>query len=150
MVEHSLVAALISNWGGGGGPLRFLSAFDDDESTDADDAFSLFTRAKAPFDRSSVEIRGDLSPGVCIEGRISFFCLLAGRISSRSTGTPSDTRNSRRMRERTQSGGWSGGGATSCAHNDKLRSDRNIEPRSDGCSADILGTSLKEGYISSR
>ena len=47
------------------------------------------------------------------EGRTSFFCLEAGRISSRSTGTPKETRKRRRMRERIQSGGWSGGGATS-------------------------------------
>lgn len=39
------------------------------------------------------------------EGRTSFFCLEAGRISSRSTGTPSETRKSRRMRDRIQSGG---------------------------------------------
>lgn len=48
-----------------------------------------------------------------VEGRTSFFCLEAGRISSRSTGTPRDTRKRRRMRERFQSGGWSGGEATS-------------------------------------
>ena len=47
------------------------------------------------------------------EGRTSFFCLDAGRISSRSTGTPRETRKRRRMRERIQSGGWRGGGATS-------------------------------------
>lgn len=47
------------------------------------------------------------------EGRMSFFCLEAGRISSRSTGTPSETRKSRRMRDFTQFWGWSGGGATS-------------------------------------
>jgi hypothetical protein len=50
----------------------------------------------------------------CSEGSTSFFCLEeAGRISSRSTGTPRETRKSRRMRERIQSGGCSGGGATS-------------------------------------
>lgn len=48
-----------------------------------------------------------------IEGRTSFFCFDAGRISSRSTGTPSDTRNRRRMRDLTQFWGWRGGGATS-------------------------------------
>ena len=48
-----------------------------------------------------------------VEGRTSFFCFEAGRISSRSTGTPRETRKRRRMRERFQSGGWRGGGATS-------------------------------------
>src|SRR5690606_10554109 len=41
----------------------------------------------------------------CSEGRTSFFCLdEAGRISSRSMGTPRETRKRRRMRERIQSG----------------------------------------------
>ena len=57
---------------------------------------------------------------------MSFFCFEAGRISSRSTGTPSETKNSRRMRERTQFGGCRGGGATSCDHSDRLRSVRKI------------------------
>lgn len=57
------------------------------------------------------------------EGRTSFFCLEAGRISSRSTGTPRETRKSRRMRERIQSGGWSGGGATSW---DQREADRGV------------------------
>lgn len=48
-----------------------------------------------------------------IEGRMSFFCFDAGRISSRSTGTPRDTRNSRRIRDLTQFCGCRGGGATS-------------------------------------
>jgi hypothetical protein len=39
------------------------------------------------------------------DGRTSFFCLEAGRISSRSTGTPRETRKRRRIRERIQSGG---------------------------------------------
>lgn len=57
-----------------------------------------------------------------IEGRMSFFCLDAGRISSRSTGTPRETRKSRRMRDLTQFCGWRGGGATSCDHRERLRS----------------------------
>ena len=48
-----------------------------------------------------------------VKGKTSFFCLLAGRISSRSTGTPNETRKRRRMRERTQFGGCRGGGAMS-------------------------------------
>lgn len=62
------------------------------------------------MERESVEVRG---PERMVEGRISFFCLDAGRISSRSTGTPRDTRKRRRIRERIQLGGWRGGAATS-------------------------------------
>lgn len=67
-------------------------------------------REGTPFE--SREERGDVV-WRWMEGRISFFCFEAGRISSRSTGTPRETRKSRRMRERIQSGGWRGGGATS-------------------------------------
>ena len=56
-------------------------------------------------------------------GRTSFFFLPeAGRISSRLTGTPSETRNNRRMRDRFQSGGLSGTGEASWFHNDIARS----------------------------
>jgi hypothetical protein len=61
-----------------------------------------------------------------MDGRISFFCLDAGRISSRSTGTPRDTRKSRLIRERIQFGGWRGGGATSWDQRDALRGVRNM------------------------
>lgn len=64
------------------------------------------------FSRSTVE-RGESLRNPVVLGRMSFFCLLAGRISSRSTGTPRETRKRRRMRERSQLGGWSGGGAES-------------------------------------
>jgi hypothetical protein len=57
---------------------------------------------------------------------MSFFCLEAGRISSRSTGTPRETRKRRRMRERIQFGGWRGGGATSCDQREALRGVRNV------------------------
>lgn len=53
---------------------------------------------------------------------MSFFCFDAGRISSRSTGTPRETRKSRRMRDLTQFCGWSGGGATSWDHRERDRS----------------------------
>jgi hypothetical protein len=135
----------MSSSGGGGGPFLFLSGLDADESTDVVDALSpsLFTRPSASL-RPSEEGRGDLSPGMWMDGKISFFCLDAGRISSRSTGTPSETRNSRRMRERTQSGGCKGGGATSCVHNDLLRSVRKID-RASSVDADMLGISCREG-----
>jgi hypothetical protein len=68
-----------------------------------------------------VELRGEPEGGFkFMEGRISFFCLDAGRISSRSTGTPSETRNRRRIRERIQFGGWRGGGATSWDQSEAL------------------------------
>jgi hypothetical protein len=79
--------------------------------------------------RESIEARGlRLSPDACkcMEGSISFFCLLAGRISSRSTGTPNETRKRRLMRERSQLGGARGGGAISCVYRERLRSDRKI------------------------
>lgn len=56
-----------------------------------------------------------------VEGRMSFFCFEAGRISSRSMGTPRETRKRRRMRERTQFGGWRGGGAASCVQREAAR-----------------------------
>ena len=58
---------------------------------------------------------------------MSFFCFEAGKISSRSTGTPRETRNARRIRDRIQSGGCNGGGVTSCDHSDAERDDRNTE-----------------------
>ena len=57
-----------------------------------------------------------------MEGRTSFFCLEAGRISSRSTGTPRETRKRRRMRDLIQFGGWRGGGATSWDQRERERS----------------------------
>lgn len=88
------------------------------ESTDVDDA--LASARTRDTDRESDDVRGE-PEGTCNEGNTSFFCLEAGRISSRSTGTPRETRKRRRMRERIQSGGASGGGATSCDHSDALR-----------------------------
>ncbi len=57
---------------------------------------------------------------------MSFFCLEAGRISSRSTGTPRETRKRRRIRERIQFGGCRGGGATSWDQREALRGVRNM------------------------
>jgi hypothetical protein len=74
------------------------------ESTDVEEA--LFSEA---FRREmEVELRGELAEEEvwrCMDGRISFFCVDFGRISSKSTGTPRETRKARRMRERIQSGG---------------------------------------------
>lgn len=80
------------------------------------------------MERESVELRGEPDAGFrFMEGRMSFFCLEAGRISSRSTGTPRETRKRRRIRERIQFGGCKGGGATSCDHREALRGVRNME-----------------------
>lgn len=62
-----------------------------------------------------------------MEGRMRRFCLLGGRISSRSTGTPRETRKRRRMRERVQLGGCIGGGETSCCQRERERSERKGE-----------------------
>lgn len=150
VVAHSCVVLLMSSSGGGGGPFRLRSTFELDESTDVDDSFSRLMRPSGPpLLRPSDEGRGERSPGMWIDGRISFFCFDAGRISSRSTGTPSETRNSRRIRDRTQSGGCSGGGATSWLHSEWLRSDKKMDRVSSGL-VDMLGMSLGKGYISSR
>lgn len=93
------------------------------ESTDVVDelipAWS-FSRSKA------VDARG-VPEGKLMLGNTSRFCFDGGRISSRSTGTPRDTRNSRRIRDRVQLGGCIGGGETSCCHSESERSDRKGE-----------------------
>lgn len=78
-----------------------------------------------------------------VEGRMSFFCFEAGRISSRSTGTPRDTRKRRRMRERTQFGGCKGGGATSWAQREAERGVRKIGLGLDD--SEGVGVDLGEG-----
>lgn len=60
-------------------------------------------------------------------GSTSRFCLLGGRISSKSTGTPRLTRNILRMRDFVQLGGWVGGGETSCCQRERERSERKGE-----------------------
>lgn len=69
-----------------------------------------------------------------MDGSMSFFCLEAGRISSKSTGTPRDTKKRRLIRDRIQFGGCSGGGATSCDQRDALRCVRKV-----GFSGVVLG-----------
>ena len=105
--------------------MRFLDDADADGlpcvSTDVEDVLpSPCFRRDADADRESEDVRGELAER-CSEGRTSFFCFDLGRISSRSTGTPRETRNRRRVRERIQSGGERGGGATSCDHRDAER-----------------------------
>jgi len=116
------------------------------ESTLTFESFCPLIRDIAPFaPLESIEPRGDRSDDRCIEGKMSFFCLLAGNISSRSTGTPRDTRKSLRIRDLSQSGGAKGGGATSCEYNDKLRSERNLLGGKSG--ADCVFNSAASGNI---
>ena len=68
----------------------------------------------APREWEEGEVEREREPRL-VEGSTSFFCLEAGRISSRSTGTPRETRKSRLMRERSQLGGESGGGVNNWA-----------------------------------
>lgn len=89
-------------------------------STDVDEALASPCRI-LDMDLESLDVRGDDEEGMLRDGRMSFFCFEAGRISSRSTGTPSETRNSRRVRDRIQSGGARGGGATSWDQSDADR-----------------------------
>ena len=116
-----------SSSGGGKGPFFLrLTLFELGLSTEVEDALSCFTLAREPF-RLPCDLEREL---LCnwVDGKTSFFCLEAGNISSRSTGTPRDTRNNRRIRERTQLGGCKGGGATSWDQSERLRSVRKIEP----------------------
>ena len=131
VVAHNIFVACKSSSGGDGGPLLFRDALvEEGWSTEADDVLSCFNRTLDPVRRAP---GGDWdSLRRRIDGRMSFFCLEAGRISSRSTGTPRETRKRRRMRERTQLGGCKGGGATSCDQSERLLSVRNIGFRLDG------------------
>ena len=91
------------------------------ESTDTDESLPSALRTRE-MDRESVDVRREpVELTRCSEGRTSFFCFDAGNISSRSTGTPSETRNNRRMGDRIQSGGCNGGGAASWDQSDALR-----------------------------
>lgn len=112
VVWQTCFATTRSNSGGGGGPFLLLDANGlPCESTDVDEAFpSPWFSLVA--DRKSLDPLGEAA-GIFSDGNTSFFCFDAGRISSKSTGTPRETRNRRRVRERIQSGGAKGGGATS-------------------------------------
>lgn len=93
--------------------------------------------------------RGDAVEERLMLGRTRRFCFEGGKISSRSTGTPRETRNSRRIRLRVQFGGAMGGGCRSCCHSDRERSERNAEP---GVSDGVFGsgTVSESGNIASR
>lgn len=123
VISHSCRAETRSSAGAGGGPRRrlvdrerFLPASEPAEP-------SLALRRET---RSEDVREGEWGGGERVEGRTSFFCFEAGRISSRSTGTPRETRKRRRMRDRIQFGGWRGGGATSWDQSEALRGVRKI------------------------
>ena len=103
VVVHSIFVACKSSAGAGAGPFRrLLFVVVPGLSMEVDDALSCFRRTREPV-LCPLEERESLRR--CTEGSMSFFCFDAGRISSRSTGTPKDTRKSRRILERTQFGG---------------------------------------------
>lgn len=123
VVAHNLLTAKRSSSGGAGWPRRRLDFCREIvELTDVVE--SLCGVVASPcFALLIALVRTDvLESSGLMEGNISFFCFDAGNISSRSTGTPRDTRNRRRIRDFTQFGGCSGGGATNCDHRDSERS----------------------------
>ena len=130
VVAHNLRVSDTSKSGGGRGPFRRFGinfAACELDSLGIGGAGSsvdiLLRRAIERFLAS--DGTGEDSDGVY--GRISFFCFDFGRISSKSTGTPSDTRKSRRIRERTQFGGCKGGGAISCCQSESERFVKKVE-----------------------
>jgi hypothetical protein len=133
VIVHNCLAETRSRTGAGGGPFLLLESDLEGlpwESTDVEEALPS-PCLRRDIDRESVEFRGEAEEGLRFkDGRTSFFCFDAGRISSRSTGTPKETRNRRRIRERIQSGGCRGGGATSWVQREALRGVKNM-----GCSA---------------
>lgn len=120
MVVQRCRAATISSSGCGDGP-RLCLGFPC-VSTEVVEALASSCRNRVA-ERASCDVRGDDEEGIFSEGSTSFFCFDAGRISSRSTGTPRETRNRRRVRDLIQSGGAKGGGATSC---DQREADRDV------------------------
>lgn len=127
VVLHKSLALTRSSFGSGTAPFLGLgeaSRFDL-PSTDVEEALPSPWR-KFDADRESEDVRGDVEERFS-EGSTSLCCFDAGKISSRSTGTPSDTRNNLLVRDRIQSGGANGGGATSCDQSDADRGVKNID-----------------------
>lgn len=124
VVLHTRTAALASNSGGGGGPLLREDSFffwpPVFDSMEVDESFALFC-----FSRSTADVRGEVER--LMFGRTRRFCFEGGSISSKSTGTPRETRKRRRMRDLVQLGGCIGGGDTSCCHRERERSERKGE-----------------------
>jgi hypothetical protein len=109
-----------------------------------DESFvSVFFSLSSAFADVDVEVR-------LIFGRMRRFCFEGGRISSRSTGTPRDTRKSRRILLRVQLGGCIGGGCTNCCQRDSDRSDRNAELLDESSGNTRAGSELEFGNMASR
>jgi hypothetical protein len=122
VVEHNRRTAERSNSGGDRGPRRRPDLGRDPvELTDVVESFcGMFPSVCFNlFSALGVDV---LESSALIDGKISFFCFDAGKISSKSTGTPKETRNRRRIRDLTQFGGCNGGGATNCDHRESERS----------------------------
>lgn len=131
VVAHKRRTANRSSSGGAVWPLRLGAGRCDGERAESIELeerdwpsgcfFLLLGRALALSPPAVVGVEFEF-PSKFMDGNTSFFCFEAGRISSRSTGTPRETRNRRRIRDFVQLGGCSGGGATSCDQSDNDRS----------------------------
>lgn len=149
VVEHNREAALASKSGGGGGPLTVpcrLSFFGAPvlESMDVDESLAPSCRRRSSW---AVEARGDVR---LMFGNTRRFCLEGGKISSRSTGTPKDTRNNRRILLRVQFGGCIGGGDTSCCQSESERSERKGELFVMSSGGSVDGGAGESGKMASR
>ena len=162
MVAHNLLTALRSRSGGGAGPLAFsrprdlfaASLLAPDCALSRLPVESLaawaLSRATEPRVLSDSDLR---EVSRLMSGRTSFFCLEGGRISSRSTGTPKETRKRRRMRDCVQLGGWRGGGVTSCFQRERERSEGkmgDVWETGGGGGRDERCSSVLEGKMRSR
>lgn len=125
VVVHISTAPSISNSGAGGGPFGMvlvLRGFGAPvfESIDVVDSLGMSLN----LSMTELALGEDAR---FMFGSTSLFCFDGGNISSRSTGTPRDTRKSLRIRLLVQFGGCMGGGETSCCHNESDLSDKNAD-----------------------
>jgi len=130
VVPHSSAAALRSKSGGGGGPLVVWRFLGEGRGTPVlqSSVVELSLSASWSFSRSiAFDARGEPLGARLMLGKTRRFCFEGGKISSRSTGTPRETRKRRRMRLRVQLGGCMGGGETSCCQRERERSERKGE-----------------------
>lgn len=102
VISHVWRADTKSNWGAGGGPFRRrlseregLALPCESREVEEEDLMRSTEFSREPEDEGCSER----------EGRMSFFWVEAGRISSRETGIPRLTRKRRRIRDRIQLGG---------------------------------------------
>lgn len=126
VVPQINMAELASKSGGGWGPFTVACRLGRlgapvFESIEVEESFASPCRRRS---RAFVDARGDVR---LMFGSTRRFCFEGGNISSRSTGTPSETRNSLRILLRVQFGGCIGGGCTSCCHSESDLSDKKGE-----------------------